>query len=254
MKEALVLGCGYVGSFYLDKYPENVWTKRSIKTTTPNKNQVLFNLHDKLTWNHIPNLKNILWTFNSASNEIESQNAIKFFQSHLKNKNVIILSTTSAYKTIEENEFVNENTPIEFQLPRFKTEEFLRNEGALILHLSGIIGPNRMPRKWYESERVQYAENILNYVHVKDIIYFIEALFQNFISGERFNLTSADYKTHMQIYEWLVEHQRLPQTKEPPFVFPKGTLNSKKVENSKILLHTNNQGYAFLKYPEQIEI
>ena len=69
---------------------------------------------------------------------------------YLKNKNVIVLSTTSAYKSEIENEEINENSKLNLDEPRIYAEEELRKKGALILHLSGILGPERYPKNWYE--------------------------------------------------------------------------------------------------------
>ncbi len=137
---------------------------------------------------------------------------------------------------------MNEDFPLKLDQARFLAEEKLREKGALILHLSGIIGDDRYPLKWYEKKWIKYSQNILNYIHVDDIVFFTDLLFQNFKAGERFNLTSGDYKTHQEISALL--------NIDAGFIHNDGTFDSKKVTNSKILNYLNLKDYKFRKYPE----
>lgn len=247
----LILGCGYVGTFYLDKYRDSDWTSRKPLESKPSKQledikadlnePVYFDLVDKSTWNNLPDSRDVLWSFAINSPE-EEQLALEFYQSHMKDRNVIVYSSTSAYRFETENEVVSEDHPIKLDKPRFSAEEKLREKGALVLHLSGIIGKDRYPLKWYENKWVKNALNILNYVHVDDIVYFTNRLFKNFKPGARFNLTSADYKTHQNI----VEHLQF----ECDFVNKEKTSDSKKIENSKLLKYLDLVDYKFIKYPE----
>ena len=127
---------------------------------------------------------------------------------------------------------------------RFSGEEKLREKGALILHLSGIIGPDRYPARWYENNWVKNQNNILNYVHVDDIVYFTDLLFKNFKKSERFNLTSCDFKTHQQIADLL--------NVKVDFALKEGTKDSKKIMNSKLLNYLNLNDFKFIKYPEDV--
>ncbi len=137
---------------------------------------------------------------------------------------------------------MTENHPLKLEQARFLTEEKLREKGALILHLSGIIGEDRYPKKWYENKLVKYARSILNYIHVDDIVFFTDLVFKNYRAGERLNLTSGDYKTHREIADLLKV--------DAGFVHEEGTVDSKKISNSKILSFLNLSGYKFRKYPE----
>ena len=243
-KKGIILGLGYVAGFYLKKNPHYVWTSRKLKENT--ENSFYFDLLDKDSWKNISSFDQILWTFPAVQNKNEIENCLTFFDLYLKNKNVIVLSTTSAYKSEIENEEINENSKLNLDEPRIYAEEELRKKGALILHLSGILGPERYPKNWYEKKRVKYGENILNYIHVEDIIYFTSKLFKNYKFYERFNLTSGDYKTHNQISKSLKY--------DAIFEFPNLTNGSKKVMNHKILEFLNENSYQFKKYPENCEI
>lgn len=245
----VILGCGYVGSAYLQKNQQSYATKTRFQNEK--SNIIYFNLRDKLSWKNIPDVQKVLWTFAAATEEVDLQLAKEFYASNLKNKNVIVLSTTSAYQLAFENEFINENSTLKLNEPRFLAEELLRKDGALVLHLSGIIGPNRTPLMWYKKNLVRYGKNILNYIHIQDIVFFIEKLFENFQAKERFNLTSADYKTHHMILNWLKEKSLIDQNYY--FMNNEECINSKKVENEKILEFLKLYEYNFMKYPEHVE-
>ncbi len=242
-KKGLILGLGYVAGFYLKKYSNNVWTSRKLQENTDNF--FYFDLLNKDSWKNISSFDQILWTFPVVQNKNEIENCLTFFDKYLKNKNVIILSTTSAYKSQTENEEIDENSKLNLDDPRIYVEEELRKKGALILHLSGILGPERYPKNWYEKKRVKYGENILNYIHVDDIVYFTCKLFKHYKSYERFNLTSGDFKTHNQISK-LLKYDAI-------FEFPDLSNGSKKVMNHKILNFLNETYYQFKKYPENCE-
>ena len=250
----LILGCGYVGTYYLSKFSDSDLTSRKPVESRPNKElnesrkttlnePILFNLTDRTTWNNITDSEKVLWAFAPAATAEEVELAIEFYNTHLKeNRNVIVLSSTGAYVFNKENELVDENYPTKMDQPRYRAEERLRESGAMILHLSGIIGEHRYPKKWYDNKWVKHGETILNYVHVDDIVYFIDKLFANFQPGERFNLTSADYKTHKQIVALL--------KMEMEFAFPDQSFESKRVSNSKLLGFLKLEDYKFIKYPE----
>jgi nucleoside-diphosphate-sugar epimerase len=137
---------------------------------------------------------------------------------------------------------VNEDTPILLENVRFRAEEMLRQKGALILHLSGIIGKDRYPKKWYEMNFVKEGKKILNYVHVDDIVKITDLLFKNFKASERFNLTSGDYKTHRQIADLL--------GLKIAFANEDGIGDSKRILNKKLLNYLSLPDYQFIKYPE----
>ncbi len=251
--ELIILGCGYIGSFFLEKHPEAYYTNRKNKLKNiENKKQIYFDLLDESSWKNIPYTKNVLWTFSAANNENEIFKSLEFFNEYLKNRNVIVLSTTSAYFYNFENEFINEDSKILLNEPRFCAEEKLRSHGALILHLSGIIGPGRTPLNWYIKNLVNYGENVLNYIHVHDIIYFIEKLFTYFKHSERFNLTSQDYKTHNKICSELIKNGLFESNYE--FSHKSESKKSKNIQCNKILDYLNEKNYKFKKYPEDVEI
>ena len=104
----LILGCGYVGGYFLKKNPQSYFTTRHRNKNGPqNPQEIYFNLEDESSWQNIPKTKNVLWTFSAASNENEAEKAIQFYKQSLIHSNVIVLSSTSAYVHTFENEFIN---------------------------------------------------------------------------------------------------------------------------------------------------
>ncbi len=156
-QDCLILGCGYVGEKFLQAYPNCYFTKR--KLTVKNENAFEFDIFDKTSWQNIKDTKNILWTFPVAKDLNEKNLVTEFFLKYCKSKNVIILSSTSAYIVKKENELVSEEFPIQLQEALFLMEEEFRKQGALILHLAGIIGPNRYPKNWYLHKRVNIGKS-----------------------------------------------------------------------------------------------
>ncbi len=109
----LILGCGYTGTFYLAKFKDADWTSRKPSVARCSqlpdevnrdiREPICFNLVDRSTWTNIPDSKNVLWTF-AIRDSHEGELALEFFEAHLKNRNVIVYSSTSAYKFETQNE------------------------------------------------------------------------------------------------------------------------------------------------------
>ena len=170
-KNCIILGCGYVGKHFLSSYPSCLFTQR-VNVENSDKG-VIFDLANKETWENLKNCEFVLWTFSLTDPVLNFDLIKEFYNYFCRNKKVIILSSTSAFRFNEENIQIDESLPLQKEDQRYYKEESLRKMGAVILHLSGIIGPNRYPKKWYLNKRIQFGNNILNYIHVNDIIYFI---------------------------------------------------------------------------------
>ncbi len=251
----LLLGCGYLGAFFLKKHPEINYTLRQSNLLSESiLNGIYFDLKDKQSWENLKNLKsikNVLWMFPAANHEADILDCVSFFKDYFLAKKVIVLSSTSAYCVKNDSELIDETSTLLLSHARFDAEEKLRSHGALILHLSGIIGPDRTPLNWYKKNLVKNGKGVLNYIHVQDIIYFIEKLFLNFAFSERFNLTSQNYKKHEEIASLLIKNGLLEENFQ--FFNDENSKKNKKVSCAKILSYLKEENYNFIKYPEDIE-
>ncbi len=100
-EDCVILGCGYVGTYYLEKHRQCQWTSRkplesrplrklSDDTKSLIKDPIYFDLNDRSSWDNIT-AKNVLWTFSPARNSDEEKLAKEFFDSKLKvNKKKLI--------------------------------------------------------------------------------------------------------------------------------------------------------------------
>ena len=108
----LILGTGYVGTYYLEKFPNSYWTSRNPTESRPTKSQSLealnepiyFSLTDKESWENLPDCKNVLWTFAIKDSLEEEELALEFYDSYLIDKNVIVYSSIGGYKVETRNQ------------------------------------------------------------------------------------------------------------------------------------------------------
>ena len=92
--DCVILGCGYVGTFYLDRHKTCEWTSRRPSESRPLKKltdfskeliklPIYFDLNDRESWKNVT-AKNVLWAFSPASNFDEEKLALQFYDSMLK--------------------------------------------------------------------------------------------------------------------------------------------------------------------------
>ncbi|WP_130611589.1 hypothetical protein [Fluviispira sanaruensis] len=245
MSQTIVLGKGYVGKFYCEKFP-------NVLATSRNKNSqddaIYFDLTNKDSWKNLPFCENIIWTFSAAESEIESQYAKEFFSYYCLNKKVLILSTTSAYIHAYDDEVIDENSPLDNSRLRIKTEEELRLQGACIVHLAGIFGPNRLPKNWFIQGRVQDPDGIINLIHVDDIVYCLNIILEQFKAKSRINICNGFYKKNSEVIKELKEKKEIDLN----FSFPVTCIKkmNKKISNKKLQNELLPKGYQFKSYPE----
>ena len=245
MLKTILLGRGYVGNFYCQKNNDCLYTNRKHDETK--SNGILFDLYDKKTWYNLPQTDNVIWTFPAAKINDHISIALDFYNFYCKNKKTIILSSTSAYLNKLNGELITEESELDLNNIRTTAEEELRKNGACILHLSGIFGPERLPIHWYQSLRVKNPNNYVNLVHIQDIIHCIESVLKKFKFFERYNVTNGYHKKHIEIIDELIKRGELT----PDFVLPDDKLNSicKRVSNKKIKTEILSSHYNFINYP-----
>ena len=136
--KVLVLGKGYVGKTYCEKYPDAIGTRRKVT----HKDTPSFDLENPATWKNLPKAETIIWTFPATPLE----KVQKFYEEKLQDcKNLIVLGSTSRYIIKRQKQRIDEDSPIDTSILRVQGEEFLKQQGATILALAGIYGPDRDP-------------------------------------------------------------------------------------------------------------
>jgi len=155
---------------------------------------------------------------------------------------VIILSSIGAFKFEKTNEEVDEEHGLKLDEARYRVEEELREKGAMILYVAGILGEKRTPKIWFENGWIKYGQTVANLIHVDDIVFFIGLLFEHFKPCEKFNLSNGDFRTWNEINAILKTGVEFTNADE--------SLQSKKVLNGKLLDYLNLKNFSFIKYPE----
>lgn len=218
----LILGRGYVGSALSNVLPA------SFTHSTPRKasenNAIYFNLTDKQSWRNLPRANNVIWTFPAAPLAL-----VREFHSRVLTdaRRLLVYGSTSCYLIKTRDEIVTEQQPLDFSKQRVAGEEYLRQQGATILSLGGIYGPDREPRNWLKTGRIKTPNKRVNLIHRDDIV-AITSLLHNgdlTIEGERFNLTDGQslyWKDIARHYSISIQDQQKP-------------FESKMISNRKIL-------------------
>ncbi|MCM8535366.1 MAG: hypothetical protein NE334_05465 [Lentisphaeraceae bacterium] len=203
----LILGKGYVGKALCEEFPEATGTRR--KVTNPQTPS--FDLENEITWKNIPSAETIIWTFPACPVE----KVEKFYNEKLLScKNLIVLASTSRYVVKRQKQRIDENTDIDKTLIRVKGEEYLKSQGATILALAGIYGPNRDPYSWLTKGLIRNPKKMLNLIHLDDIVNIIKVLIKNPKPNEIYNLADGEAKSWQEIGEKADFHFRMPGERE----------------------------------------
>ena len=262
-KTIVVLGGGWVGTRFalLHKPQFNkiiVTSRNDEKVNEQSKcgfNSIKFDIEDEITWKNIPISSNndisYIITFALDEKFIEIYNKL-WVKLNLKEKNVFCLSTTSVYGYKNQHSILTESSPLtglgvtgKPLTNRIKGEEFVLNNNATILHISGICGDevenfdtntattannnNELLNKVIGSPRCVktfidrgYFKNGLkniNLIHVNDICNIITILlskiYQNTISinNHRINLSCGAFR--IQDFVKALDKSLLPEVVEP---------------------------------------
>ena len=119
---------------------------------------------------------------------------------------IIFISSSSVYPEI--NEVVTENTPVELKNETAKNlllaEEVFKNLSQIkttILRLSGLIGPNRHPGRFFAGkENIPNGLAPINLIHLDDCIGLIKWIIEKEIWGETLNGVAPDHPQKMVFY------------------------------------------------------
>jgi hypothetical protein len=228
--ELTILGNGYCGSrLYADYH------KAKITSRTPtHDNQLYFKLDDPKSWLNIPPSKRILWTFACNNSPLEKQ----FFGFLVQRcEQIFIYSTSSVYQHQFNGQIMDEMSAIDHTKNRAIAEEDYRHQGACLLTLCGIAGPDRSPINWLKKGRIKNANKEVNLIHVDDIVSITKILLQQELHGLRLNL--APGKT----YSWRAIAHTANYHFSPEALAQKASM--KVVANTQLLRYLN-QDYSFI--------
>lgn len=219
-KSTLVLGGGYVGVRLAEQLNATCTHRTKAKCLA---DDVQFDLSNADTWENLPAAETVIWTFPATP-----LSAVKAFYNKVLShcSTLIVYASSSCYQTQGEDDIVTETSPLDLDRKRVEGEEWLRAQGATVLVLSGIYGPNREPKSWLERGKITTPDKRVNLIHLNDIVNITDKIIHSEkpTTSERFNLADGE-SLH---WKTIAEHYQIPIT-------PSGkAYESKRVNNKKI--------------------
>ncbi len=162
----LILGRGYTGRVLEKRLREKI-PSATLQSTNRRgtEHAIAFDLLEPATWNQVPQSPTVFWTF--ACDNLEA--AKNFFDSRLQNTERLVVISSTGFFVHQDDFTVNESTAVDLENPRVQVEEWLRLQGACIIHAAGIYGPQRNPLDWYRRGMIRNLNKWLNLIHVQDL-------------------------------------------------------------------------------------
>lgn len=204
----LILGLGYTGEVLKRRLDEE---GGELITTTKSSGlgDLDFDLMKDSTWLDLPEAETTFWLFPAE----DKKTTLRFLKSNgSRLGKLIVLSSTGFFKPQNEDGEVTENSPLDLENERVKSEEALREYGAVIVHASGIYGPRRDPREWVKSGHIPYTKKWVNFIQVSDLATF---LLQAAKLGENKKHYIASDNQPQQ-WNQLIDEWKLPKTEGTP--------------------------------------
>ena len=204
----VILGSGYTARFLwplvVDRSPGIFATSRTPEqhlTSVPPTQRLRFDLSLPDTWENIPLDADLLWCFPAAPLDLIRQFAASLSGS---DRRLVVLGSTSAYDLGDSPEYpppwIDETAPIDLTKPRVQGEEYLRREqGAIVLRVAGIYGPERNPLDWIRSGRVKPSRKYVNLIHVEDLAATCLTALERGTPGEIYNVSDGQPRTWEKI-------------------------------------------------------
>ncbi|MTD42721.1 NAD-dependent epimerase/dehydratase family protein [Erwinia sp. CPCC 100877] len=79
-----------------------------------------------------------------------------------------------------------------------------------ILRLSGLVGPERHPGRFFAGKRAPHANHVVNLVHLEDAVAAIELLLETRGGGRLYNLCAPGHPTRSHFYPLMSRRLGLP--------------------------------------------
>ncbi|HQR15168.1 MAG TPA: hypothetical protein PKW52_00050 [Nitrospira sp.] len=153
-----------------------------------------FDLDQPSTWDALPMDADLIWTFPAVPLE-----QVQAFATHScsHSRRLVVLGSTSAYDRGDEPltnmpPWIDESSPVNFDLPRVQGEEYLRTQhDGIILRVAGIYGPNRNPVEWIRQGRVGPTHKFVNLIHVEDLAALCLLALRTGRAGDIYNISDG---------------------------------------------------------------
>ena len=240
----IILGQGYVGGFFKESFPTWDGTSRS-----GGKGKIKFDWLDESTWKNLPSRTNCLITFNMSEGDEYLFCKFKEFCFNRFNK-IIALGSTSAFVNGNSPEKpLSESSTLNIDNIRVYRENLFQSDGAMVLRLTGIYGPNRSPVTWLKKQLVSAKKKHVNLIHVHDIIWIMAWFFRNFEQGKSYILSDGEEHRWDDIIKWGKENGQL----ESSFKLVKeSSKRPVKYISNKSLKNTLPQDFTFKKMNKEL--
>lgn len=243
-KQIIVAGLGFTASklipFLMSKGYEVVSTSRNPEKN-PHKDLgikiIHFDFQDPNTYKNLPSNHDMIITFamSDFDSTIKLSNYCKTDDVRIK----VILGTTSSFKC--ESGVITESSEKNLESLRVKCENYLKEQGAVLLNLSGIYGYEKNPFNWLNKGLIKNSNKTVNLIHVDDIIQVVEKVVSLDLSKDEFNL--SDGIAYLWKDLWTLGTQKnIVNVDCPPFLNAEG----KSISNKKLLSFLG-QDYKFNK-------
>lgn len=158
---------------------------------------------------------------------------------------ILLTSSTSVYGEVDGS--VKESTPLNPSTASGKAlqelERWLHNlpgTSVDILRLAGLVGPQRHPGRFLAGKTVSGGNNVVNLVHLEDVVAAISLLLQAPKGGHIYNLCAPSHPTKREYYPMMAEKLGVAG---PVFTDEPGQPGGKKVDGNRIC---NELGFEYL--------
>ncbi len=186
----LVLGAGQVGEALLRLSPAARGTSRSGRDGL-----IRFDLADSSSWEALPEAKLVIWTFPPVPEAAALALGRRLLAAGTR---LLVLASTSCHLAPEGGR-LDEDSPLDLGQERVRAEEALRQEGAVILALAGLHGPQRRPADWLRRGLVRNGAKLVNLIHVEDAALISLAILVQCKPGERFVASDGNCRPWSEI-------------------------------------------------------
>lgn len=201
LRPIVILGTGYTG-----RWIQQVAREQSLPILASSRRpeqhlrdtaqtaRIQFDLDQPSTWSALPLEADLIWTFPAVP--LEQVQAFAQYSCN-QSRRLVVLGSTSAYDrsaepTAEPPPWIDETSPVNFDLPRVQGEEYLRTQqGGIILRVAGIYGPNRNPVEWIRQGRVGPTNKFVNLIHVEDLAVLCILALQTGRAGDVYNISDG---------------------------------------------------------------